>query len=295
MLTAYAPAKVNLVLEVLARQGDYHRISSIVQAIDLCDVLEFRLSDHVRFTCDEPGLVEDNLVIRAAALLKESTGCTLGAHIDLCKRIPWGFGLGGGSSDAAAALVALNKLWGLGLSPSELVPLAARLGSDVPFFITGGTALVGGKGEEVTSLPALPETWFVLLVPPLPKTPGKTGQMYARLEPSLFTDGRYVQQALSCLEDGHMIDPHLMFNVFERVADELLPDLWGYREALRKAGADKAYLAGSGPGLFALFRDRAAAHMVFSRVRDQGLESYLAGCVARNSGHGPSLPEGSKF
>jgi 4-diphosphocytidyl-2-C-methyl-D-erythritol kinase len=287
MLTVYAPAKVNLVLEVLGRQGDLHRISSIMQAIDLCDVLEFRLSDQVCFTCNEAGLEQDNLVIRAAALLKESTGCSLGARVDLRKRIPWGMGLGGGSSDAAAALVALNKLWRLGLSPSQLVSLAARLGSDVPFFIHGGTALVGGKGEEVTPLPALPTTWFVLLVPPLPGVPGKTGQMYARLDSALFTDGHIVRQVLSWLREGRVPDQGLMFNVFEKVAFDSFPQLHECRRALIEAGADRACLAGSGPCLFALCPDRARADEMIARLTRRGLECYLTRSLPAEAGQGP--------
>ncbi|HEU65228.1 MAG TPA: 4-(cytidine 5'-diphospho)-2-C-methyl-D-erythritol kinase, partial [Chloroflexi bacterium] len=133
MLTVYAPAKINLVLEVLGKHNDYHRISSIVQSIDLCDVLCFQPDEEIRFECDEPSLERDNLVMRAATLVKESTRYNLGARIELHKHIPWGVGLGGGSSDAAATLLALNELWRLGLTLTELVHLASKLGSDVPF------------------------------------------------------------------------------------------------------------------------------------------------------------------
>lgn len=217
-MTVYAPAKINLVLEVLGKHNDYHRISSIVQSIDLCDVLDFQPDEEVGFECDEPGLKRDNLVTRAATLLKESTRYSLGARIELRKHIPWGVGLGGGSSDAAATLLALNELWGLGLPLSELVRLASKLGSDVPFFIHKGTALVGGKGEKVTPLPSLPATSFVLLVPPLPRISDKTKQMYDRLDTAYYTEGQFVQQALSSLRQGKAIDPGLMFNVFEKVA-----------------------------------------------------------------------------
>lgn len=148
MLTVYAPAKVNLVLEVLGKDNDYHLISSIVQATDLCDVLNFELDKEISFDCDQPSLKRDNLVTRAVNLLKESTKCDLGARIELRKSIPWGMGLGGGSSDAAATLLALNELWGLRLPLAKLIRLAFELGSDVPFFIHKGTALVEGKGRK---------------------------------------------------------------------------------------------------------------------------------------------------
>jgi len=276
MLTIYAPAKINLVLEVLGKDGDYHRISSIVQSIDLCDVLNFQLDRGICLECDVLGLNRDNLVTRAATLLKESTKCSLGTRIELRKHIPWGVGLGGGSSDAAAALLALDELWGLELRLSELVHLASKLGSDVPFFIHKGTALVEGKGEKVTPLPSLPSTSFVLLVPPLPKIPGKTKQMYNNLRVADFTEGQFVQRALASLRQGKAIDRSLIFNVFEEVAFDFFPGLDKYRKTLEEAGAPGVYLAGSGPCLFTFFSGAEKAGELFSRLKKQGLECYLA-------------------
>jgi 4-diphosphocytidyl-2-C-methyl-D-erythritol kinase len=276
MSTVYAPAKINLVLEVLGKHNDYHQISSIVQSIDLCDVLNFQLDEEICFECDEPGLKRDNLVVRAATLLKESTKYSLGARIELRKHIPWGVGLGGGSSDAAATLLALNELWRLELPLSELIHLASKLGSDVPFFIHKGTALVEGKGEKVTPLPSLPSTCFVLLMPPVPKIPGKTKQMYNSLRVADFTGGQFVQQALSSLRQGKAIAPDLMFNVFEKVAFDFFPGLDKYRKTLEEAGAPGVYLAGSGPCLFTLFSGKEEAGELFSRLRKRGLECYLA-------------------
>ena len=276
MLTVYAPAKVNLVLEVLGRDNDYHRISSIVQSIDLCDVLNFQLDKEIHFDCDEPSLKRDNLVTRSASLLRESTKCDMGARIELRKSIPWGAGLGGGSSDAAASLLVLNELWGLKLPVSKLVRLAFELGSDVPFFIHKGTALVEGKGEKVRAQPPLPSTSFVLLVPPLPRVPGKTKQMYSSLRVADFTRGEFVEAALLSLRQGERPDPDVMFNVFERVAFDFFPGLDKYRRILEEAGAPRVYLAGSGPCLFALFSGREEAAKLFSRLKKQGLECYLA-------------------
>jgi 4-diphosphocytidyl-2-C-methyl-D-erythritol kinase len=276
MLTIYAPAKLNLVLEVLGKYDDYHRISSIVQSIDLCDVLDFQLDEEICFECDESSLKHDNLVVRAAALLKESTKCNLGARIKLRKHIPWGVGLGGGSSDAAATLLALNELWRLGLPLSKLVHLASKLGSDVPYFIHKGIALVEGMGEKVTPLPSLPTTCFVLLVPPLLKISGKTKQMYDNLCVSDFTEGQFVQQALASLRQEKAIDHSLMFNVFERVAFDFFPKLAIYRKTLEEAGAPGVYLAGSGPCLFTFFSGANEASELFSRLKKQRLECYMA-------------------
>jgi 4-diphosphocytidyl-2-C-methyl-D-erythritol kinase len=275
MLTVYAPAKINLVLEVLGKDDDYHRISSVVQSIDLCDVLNFELDKEIRFECDEPALRQDNLVTRAVSLLKESTVCDLGARIELRKHIPWGAGLGGGSSDAAATLLALNELWGLRLPLSRLTRLAFELGSDVPFFIHKGTAVVKGKGEWVCPQPPLPSTTFVLLVPPLPKVPGKTKQMYSSLRVADFTRGEFVEAALLSLRHGERPDPDVMFNAFERVAFDFFPGLEKYRQILEETGAARAYVAGSGPCLFALFSGKEEAAELFSRLKKQGLECYL--------------------
>jgi 4-diphosphocytidyl-2-C-methyl-D-erythritol kinase len=276
VLTVYAPAKINLVLEVLGKNNDYHRISSIVQSIDLCDVLDFQLDEEICFECNEPSLKHDNLVTRAAALLKESTKYSRGARIQLRKYIPWAVGLGGGSSDAAATLLALNELWGSGLPLSELVHLASKLGSDVPFFIHKGTALVEGKGEKVIPLPPSPSTCFVLLVPPVTKILNKTKQMYNNLDAADFTEGQFVRQALSSLRQGKAIDHSLMFNVFEKVAFDFFPDLDKYLETLEKAGAPRVYLAGSGPCLFTFFSEKEKAGELFSRLKKQKLECYLA-------------------
>ena len=275
MLTVYAPAKINLVLEVLGKDNDYHRISSIVQSIDLCDVLNFQLDEEVCFECDVPSLKRDNLVTRAATLLKESTKCSLGTRIELRKHIPWGVGLGGGSSDAAATLLALNELWGLGLPLSELVRLASKLGSDVPFFIHKGTALVEGKGEKVTPLPYLPATCFVLMVPSLPKIPDKTRQMYNNLRVADFTGGQFVQRALSSLRQGKAIDHCLMFNVFEMVAFNFFHGLDKYRKTLKESGAPGVYVSGSGPCLFTFFSEERQAKVISLNLRGQGLECYL--------------------
>ena len=282
MLTVHAPAKVNLVLEVLGKHDDYHRISSIIQSIDLCDVLNFQPDKEIYFKCDEPSLKRDNLVTWAATLLKESTKCNLGARIELRKHIPWGVGLGGGSSDAAATLLALNELWGLGLSLSDIIRLASELGSDVPFFIHKGTALVEGKGEKVTPLPSLPLTYFVLLVPPLPRISGKTEQMYNRLNATHFTEGQFVQKALSSLRQGKTLDHSLMFNVFEEVAFDFFPGLDKYRKILEEAGAPGVHLAGSGPCLFTFFSGEERAGELYSRLKKQRLECYLTSSLPRS-------------
>ncbi len=285
MLTVYAPAKVNLVLEVLGKYDeDYHRISSITQAIGLWDILNFELADEVSFKCSEPSLEEGNLVTLAAVLLKEVTEYGKGARIELQKHIPWGMGLGGGSSDAAVTLLTLNELWGSHLSTRALLHLASRLGSDVPFFIYGGTALVEGKGEKVTPLPSTPTTWFVLLAPPLPRIAGKTRQLYNKLSPGHFTKGEFVHAALASLMQGKTIATSLLFNVFDQVNSDVFPGIDEYRKKFREAGAPSVCLSGCGSCLFTMLYEEDEANELCLCLQRQGLECYVASSLLRGAG-----------
>jgi len=276
MLTVHAPAKINLVLEALGKYDDYHQISSILQTINLYDILNFKLSQELSLKCNEPSLEYNNLVLAAAMLLKRETRYGRGAQIELCKNIPWGVGLGGGSSDAAATLLTLNKLWGLKLPLPKLVHLAAKLGSDVPFFIYGGTALAERKGERITPLPSLSPTCFALLVPPIPKIHDKTKHLYAKLNASYFTKGQFARAALTSLRQEKTIPPPLLFNVFEKVAFDSFPNLANYKKSFEEAGASSVHLAGSGPCLFAPAHKEGEANKLCLRLRKQGLECYVA-------------------
>jgi len=281
MLTLLAPAKINLTLEVLRQRPDgFHEIRSVIQTINLCDSLLFRSSRNIEFGCDNPDLVpEESLVSKAAALLQQATGCSKGARIEISKRIPLVSGLGGDSSDAAAILYGLNRLWQLGLSLPELVELAPRLGSDVAFFLYCGTALVEGKGERVTPLPPLPWRWVVLMVPPVPRMPGKTQRLYASLNPKHYTQGQITDRLVVGLTRGE-VTSSMLFNVFDDVALDSFGGLEEYRERFLRAGANDVHLAGSGPALFTLLEDRAQAEGLYKYLQQQGLESYLTDTLA---------------
>jgi len=273
-----APAKINLTLEVLGERPDgFHEIRSVIQTIDLYDSLRFNSDRQLRFSCDNPEfIVEESLVSRAAAMLQEIGGFSRGATIEIKKRIPLVAGLGGDSSDAAAVLSQLNKLWKMGLSPARLLELASGLGSDVPFFLYGGTALVEGRGEKVRVLPPLPRRWVVLLVPPFSRMPEKTARLYASLKASHYTDGQITEKLVKVLNDRRGFKPSMLFNTFENVAFEIFPKLELYREHFIKLGAYNVHLAGSGPALFALLDDQFQAEDLYARCELQGLECYLA-------------------
>lgn len=282
MITVAAPAKINLTLEVLGKRTDgYHEVRSVMQAITLCDRLSFEPAGRLEFRSDSPvWSAEKSLVSRAASLLQEATGTTNGAIITVEKHIPLAGGLGGESSAAAATLRGLDQLWELGLSGEQLGQLAAQLGSDVPFFLDGGTALVEGRGEIVESLPLLSRMWVVLVVPAVPQLPEKTAQMYGRLNASHYTDGSITQRLASEIIRGSELAPQLLFNVFEGVAFDAFPGLSAYREQMTRAGSPHVHLAGSGPTLFCLLKDRGQAEALYLRLKDRKMETYLAGTAA---------------
>jgi 4-diphosphocytidyl-2-C-methyl-D-erythritol kinase len=284
MLTINAPAKLNLTLEVLGGRPDgYHEIRSIIQTIDLCDTLHFQTGTHTEFKSDMPEWVaEESLVMKAVSLLREATGCTTGMTIEVEKRIPLLSGLGGDSSDAAAVLVGLNRLWELGLSQEKLLGMAAKLGSDVAFFLHGGTALMKGRGEIVTSLPSLSETWFVLVLPAVGREPGKTRRAYAELMESDYTDGQHTQRVVELLRGGGKLEPSMLFNVFERTVYSSNPELSEFRQRMMTAGADNVHLAGSGPALFTLSGDRVTAEHIHNRFSRHGMLTYLARTTGLN-------------
>jgi 4-diphosphocytidyl-2-C-methyl-D-erythritol kinase len=281
MLTVKAPAKINLTLEVLSERPDgFHNIRSVIQAIDLCDSLSFALSDDIEVTSGNPDFVaEKSLIPSAAALLKQAKGCAEGAGIEVEKNIPFASGLGGDSSDAAAVLLGLNQLWPTELKPTQLFNLATRLGSDVAFFLLGGTALVEGRGEKVAPLPSLPQSWVVLIVPPMPPIEGKTGKLYARLKPSHYSGGQITDSLVLGLTRGEL-SPSLLFNTFENVAYDAFPELKVYKEHFLKLGAKNVHLAGSGPTLFSLLDDKSQAEDLYQRCKDQGLKCYLAATLS---------------
>ena len=191
----YAPAKINWTLEVIGKRSDgYHELRTILQTVELADVLEISEGDAIRLEVEGPHEVsEDDLILRAARRLREESGHSGGATIRLEKHIPVSAGLGGGSSDAAATLRGLNALWGLNWARERLADVAASVSSDAPFFMYGGTALVRGRGELIQPLEDSPPVDLVLLVPPVDMG-GKTARMFGSLTASDFSDGSLTEQ-----------------------------------------------------------------------------------------------------
>ena len=252
MIVTQAYAKINLTMEALGRREDgYHDVASILQTVSLHDTLTFEDADGIGIDCDVPALsARDNLSVRAACLLRDEAQAQRGAAITLTKRIPVAAGLGGGSSDAAATLLGLNRLWGLELTMDDLLPLAARLGSDVPFFLYGGTCRVSGRGERVEPLPPTDLEWAVVLNPRI-DLPKKTETMFSRLSPMSYTNGGLTRKLAARLAGNGDTPPQFLFNVFDEIARDAVPGLGGYWDAFASVGAREIHVCGAGPSLFA--------------------------------------------
>lgn len=271
-----APAKLNLFLEVLGRRPDgYHEIETLMVSVDLHDRLTLadEPSGRIELRADDPSLPTgpENLVVRAAEALRAMAGVDRGARIALEKAIPMQAGLGGGSSDAAVTLRALDQLWGLRTPPARLAELAGALGSDVPFFLGNGAAVCRGRGERVEPIEPCPSYYFVLVSPPRGV---RTADVYDRLTPP--ERPRPIGPALAAFRSGDALalGPEL-FNRLGTEAEALAPDLVRVREALDHRGPALAgsLMSGSGSAYFGLGRDRDAAVRAARHLETLGLGS----------------------
>jgi len=265
----HAPAKVNLVLRVLDRRPDgYHNLWSLMQTVDVTDTLDVRAMPGrpgIHLTCDDASLPTDrrNLIYRAAEAVLKRAGSAIGRDaglaITIAKRIPVSAGLGGGSSNAAATIVALNELLALRWSPTDMMKVGAPLGSDVPFFFCAPSAVVTGRGEAVEAVTLTGCRWIVLVNPGFPiETKWAYEQLSSRrasVAPLADSLRRIVGGATASWDQ---IVP-LMENDFEAAVGPAHPELAKVAQALREAGAEAAMLSGSGATVFGVFRDEAAA------------------------------------
>jgi len=278
-------AKINLTLEVLGRRPDgYHELRTIFQSLALHDTIAFTTTRRpFAMTCSDPDVPADerNLVWKAASALWREAGRDGGPHgitVELRKRIPAEAGLGGGSSNAAAALLALDRLWRLRLPARRLLAIAGTIGADVPFFLVGGTALGLGRGELVFPLADVRPAWVVLVKPPFGIS---TAAAYGWLEGAekgdspLFSEGSAPQKGDSPL--------FLVRNALEAAVEAHHPELKGIREALLRAGARAAALCGSGSTVFGLFDRPRAARIAADRL---AWPRHLV-AVTRTIGGGP--------
>lgn len=267
-----AYAKVNLTLAVGEKRPDgYHEVVSVMQRVSLHDTLTAEQTrEGITLTCSDPALPsgEENLAHRAASLFFREMGIAGGAALTLEKRIPSQAGLGGGSSDAASVLLALRRLYAPALPDTELETMAAALGSDVPFFIRGGTQLATGRGEVLSPLPPLTDGWFVIVKP---TESFSTAAMYRRLDnlpPACTPPLPPLQGGLPALAAG-------LFNRFE-AAIPAGSAVWDIKAQLAAYGALASLLSGSGSAVFGLFDTETAARAAIEALRPAWPEIFLA-------------------
>ncbi len=266
-LTLPAPAKLNLFLHITGRRADgYHNLQTLFQFVDYGDELAFRvrIDNELSLTPEIEGVAaEDNLIIRAARLLQKTSDSPLGADIRLTKILPMGGGLGGGSSDAATTLLALNHLWKLGLSLDELAELGLSLGADVPVFVRGQAAFAEGVGEQLTPVPELDEPWYLIVCP---QVHVNTGKIFQHEGLTRDTDPINIRTALR--QGGR--------NDCQQVVTMLYPEVGNALNLLNKFSFAK--MTGTGACIFSSFGSEKEA----LRVSDQLPAEYVA-FVAKGS------------
>ncbi len=278
-----AYAKINLTFEVLDRLDDgYHLVTTVMQTVALADKLRFEPDTKLKVECEYPELAGDqNLVWQAAVELAKEGNIDPAAKIIVEKHIPVGMGLGGGSSDAATALLGLNRLWGLGLSVEELAVIAAKLGSDVSFFLWGGTALAQGRGEQITQLASLPPLAVTLVFPSL-VIPNKTASMYSRLTRAQFSDGGLTRQMIQILTSSQFVRESvrgLIFNAFSEVAARSYPELVDMCREIVEDGGPVMHLCGAGPALFTIPSSEEEHQSIADVLQPHSAGVYLVSTV----------------
>ncbi len=280
MITRKAYAKINLGLDVIGRREDgYHLVRMIMQSIDLYDELSFEKTNDGQITIitSNSKIPTDkrNLIWKAAEQLKEEYGVSFGAIIELKKYIPMAAGMAGGSTDAAATYIALNELWGLGLSRDRLCELAVKLGADIPYCICGGTALSEGIGEELTFLRDMPSCHIVIAKPAIDVS---TAWAYTTLDSAPIKDHPDIDGMRKAIDNRDLYGiTERLGNVLETVTSGKYPIIEDIRQVLLNNGAIGARMSGSGPTVFGIFenKDLVFAQHAVEELRRRGIAPEL--------------------
>ncbi len=268
-LLVKAPAKINLALDVLHKRPDgFHEVEMIMTTIDLADRVELELLNedkihilsHNRYVPDD----QRNLAFQAAQLLKDRFHVKQGVMISIEKTIPVAAGLAGGSSDAAATLRGLNKLWNLGLNMDELAELGSEIGSDVSFCVYGGTALAKGRGEIITQIPAPPTCWVILAKPFIGVS---TAEVYRRLDINETVHPNIAGMIEAIHERDYQKVCGNVGNVLEEVTLNLHPEVALIKEQMKRFGADAVLMSGSGPTVFGIVQHDSRMHRIYNGLR----------------------------
>lgn len=273
-----AYAKINLGLDVTGKRDDgYHLVRMIMQNVDIYDTLTFEENDtgEIVLTASSPKIPTDdtNLICKVAKQLQDKYQIEKGANIDLVKRIPVAAGMAGGSTDGAAAYIALNKLWGLGLDKKTMCGLAVRLGADIPYCIIGGTALAEGIGEELTTISPMPKCTIVVAKPDIDVS---TGWVYKELDSKETSQHPDIDGIRTAIENNDLREMcSLIGNVLEPVTTAKYPVIKEIERLLEDNGAIRALMTGSGPTVFAIYDDETKAKEGYEAVKDSGLAPEL--------------------
>jgi len=285
MLYIKAPAKINLTLDVLYKRPDnYHEVKMVMTTVDLADRigLELRKDGKIAISSSSGIVPEDerNLAYQAAMLLKNTYQIEEGATIFIEKEIPVAAGLAGGSSDAAATLRGLNKLWNLNLSIDTLAELGAKIGSDVPFCVYGGTALATGRGEKIQHLPSPPTCWVILAKP---KIGVSTAKIYEglNLENIQHPNTKQMIQALETKDYSLMCES--LGNVLETVTCSLYPEVGFIKEHMLRFGVDAALMSGSGPTVFGFVKSESRLNRVYNGLKGFCEEVYAVRMLSKRN------------
>lgn len=269
MVVVKGNAKINLTLDILGKRPDgYHEVAMVMQTIELHDTLELTKTDgEIKLAIDVPGLEADasNLAWRAAELIIAECNIKGGVNIKLTKRIPIAAGLAGGSADAAAVLKGMNELYELKLDAGKLCDLGAKLGSDIPFCLLGGTMLAEGRGEILKRLPDFPETWVVLAKPPIAVSTAWAYKNYDAQGADKHPDNNKIQQEIA--QHDRKGAAALLCNVLESVTIKKYDVISRYKKMMLEQGAIASMMSGSGPTVFGLTDDKQTAEKIAEYLR----------------------------
>ena len=266
-------AKINLGLDVLGKREDgYHEVRMIMQTIRMYDQLDMRKSVEpgIHLTTNKKYIPvdENNLVWRAAKLMMDTCGIIEGVSIHLHKVIPVAAGMAGGSSDAAATLVGMNRLFHCGLSKEKLMELGVQIGADVPYCVLRGTALAQGIGEKLTVLPPMPDCWILIGKPGISVS---TKYVYTTLDLNTNTVHPDIDGMKKALEDGNLYGiTERMGNVLQDVTIPAYPEVERIKEQMKALGAVNAMMSGSGPTVFGIFDNEEKAQKACQKLRESG-------------------------
>jgi 4-diphosphocytidyl-2-C-methyl-D-erythritol kinase len=267
--TVKAPAKINLALDVLSKRPDgYHDVAMIMQTVALYDTISVRSGfEGIKLTSDSSKIPVDdtNIAYKAAHYLSTKYNVKRGAHIHIEKRIPVAAGLAGGSTDAAAVLKLLNKVWDLKLSKAELMDAGKKLGADVPFCIQGGTCLAEGLGDKLTVIKSMPDC-FILLAKP--NVGVSTKDVYEGLKLDEIEERPNIPAILQGIQNQDLLKiSNNMGNVLESVTTKMYPIILGLKRKLLENGAIGSLMSGSGPTVFGVFEDMATAYGAYDNIK----------------------------